>query len=237
MKSFGPVHKLKGYGTGNIYIIEGHELTLVDTGVPLDYRLIVKRIEGLGRSPEDIGNIMLTHFHVDHAGSAAALKGLSGARVYSHEEEAPILGGGIEVKSVYKKGVLGRALALSPRIAERATAVPPVEVDGPMGDGDRIPVLGGVEVIHSPGHTPGSACYYWREAGILFSGDTIINSYHFLTLPTVGFSCDYEKAADSVRRVAEFVRGEDLKVLCPGHGPEVRDRPREKILRLADRLE
>ena len=236
MKSIPPVHKVKGYGTGNMYIIEGEELVLVDTGVPRDYRLLVDRIKSLGRSPVEVGHILLTHFHVDHAGSADAFRRLSHAKVYAHKDDVPFIEGEEKIESIHKKGVLGRAASLVPNTAHKYTRVPSVEVDQPLEDGDVIPVLHGIKVMHTPGHTPGSACFYLEEYGVLFTGDAIINSYHFLTLPTVGFSSDFDEAARSACRVADIFEDGGLWLICPGHGPIVEQNPREKLLRLRGRI-
>jgi glyoxylase-like metal-dependent hydrolase (beta-lactamase superfamily II) len=236
MKSIPPVHRVKGFGTGNIYIIEDEELTVVDTGVPQDYRLLVDRIKSLGRSPVEVGHILLTHFHVDHAGSASAFRRLAGARVYAHADDAPYIDGSEKSASVHKKGVLGRAASLVPNTARKLTGVPPVKVDKTLEDGDRLDLLGGIQVIHTPGHTPGSCCYYWAVKGILFTGDTVINSYHFLTLPTVGFSDDYGQAAESASRLADLMEEEGVWLICPGHGPVVVNQPREKLLRFRGRI-
>jgi len=236
MKSIPPIHKLTGYLTGNIYIIEDEELTLVDTGIPRDYNLVVDRIKSLGRSPVEVGHILLTHFHVDHAGSAAGLKRLSTAKVYAHEAETPCLEGTEEVSSVYRLGVLGRAASLFPTKSAKATMVPPVEVDVSAADGEVLPLLGGIRVIHTPGHTPGSACYLWEEKGILFTGDTIIDSYRFFTLPTIGFSCDYDEAAESACKVVDAVEDGDVWLVCPGHGPFVDKYAKERLQRFRGRL-
>lgn len=237
MKSIPPIHKIAGYMTGNIYIIEGdEELVLVDAGAPRDYKLIVDRIKSLGRSPVEIGHILLTHFHVDHAGAAAALKRLSGAQVVSSETEAPFIQGKKHVGSVYKMGVLGRAISLVPKAAATFTRVPPVEVDVTLKDGEVLPVFGGFRMMASPGHTPGTCCYFWEEKGVLFSGDAIINTYRFFTLPTVGFSYDFDEAARSARHVVDAMEEEDVWLVCPGHGPMVEDSAREKLLKFRGTL-
>lgn len=221
MKGAPPLQKFTGFMTGNIYIIDGGELALVDTGAPVDSRLVVRHLRKLGRSPEELGHIFITHFHVDHAGAAAELKRLSGALVYAHEGDAPLLQGDDRVPSVYRKGAIGRAASAVPGIPVRMAEVPPVEVDVALKDGDVVPVLGGMRVVHAPGHTPGNCCYYWEREGILFSGDAIINTFHFLTLPTEGFSCDFDQAAVSACAVVEAMDGERVSMLCPGHGPVV----------------
>jgi len=237
MMSADPVSKVKGYGTGNVYIIDaGEELVLVDAGMPQDYRLLVDRIKSLGRSPVEVGHIVITHFHVDHAGSAAALKRLSHAKVYALAGDVPYLQGDDSISSVYRKGLLGGAASLVPKAADTLTRVPPVEVDVACSDGDVLPILGGLRTIHCPGHTPGSGAFYWEEKGILFTGDSIINTYHFLTLPTIGFSVDFDLAARSAARLVDEVEDGGVWMVCCGHGPLVAERAMEKLLRFRGRL-
>ena len=237
MKTISPVNKVTGYGTGNVYIIEtDDELVLIDTGVPQDYMLLVDRIKSLGRSPVEVAHIFLTHFHVDHAGSAAAFRRLSHCSVYAHEADVPFIQGDDSISSIYPKGVLGRAASLVPVAMAALTRVPPVEVSVPCVDGQVVGVLGGIRVIHAPGHTPGSCAYYWEEKGILFTGDAIINTYHVLTRPTIGFSCDFGEAARSVCSLVDTVEDEGIRMVCCGHGPVVEDYPKEKLLKIRGKL-
>lgn len=228
------VNRLKGLMTGNIYVIEDDELVLVDSGAPMDSSLIARRLKRMGRSLADIGHILLTHFHVDHAGAASSLKEASGARVYAHEADAPFLQGDDFVPSVYRRGVVGIAASSVPGVASRMAEVPEVDVDAWLKDGDEVPLLGGLRVLHAPGHTPGNCCYYWVSEGTLFSGDAIINTFHILTLPTNGFSCDFDLAVRSACGLVDRLDGEELRLLCPGHGPVVAD-PRDKLGRFRRR--
>lgn len=237
MKTIPPINKVTGYGTGNVYIIEsGDELVMIDTGAPQDYMLLVDRIKSLGRSPVEVGHILLTHFHVDHAGSAAAFKRLSHCNVYAHEADVPFIQGEDSISSIYKKGVLGRAASLVPVAMAALTRVPPVEVNMPCRHGEVIPVLGGLRVIHAPGHTPGTCAYYWEEKGILFTGDAAINTYRVLTRPTVGFSCDFDEASRSICSLVDGLEDEGIWMLCCGHGPVVENYAKEKLLRLRGKL-
>jgi glyoxylase-like metal-dependent hydrolase (beta-lactamase superfamily II) len=164
MKDLDEITKILGNLSNNIYLVQsGDELVVFDPGMPSDLRRLVDRIKSLGRSPKDVTAIVLTHFHVDHAGCARALKQLSGANVYANAEDVPYLQGEKYMPSVFKAGVQGRALMLLPRTVEKYSRVPTVEVDVPFVDGDVLPVLGGLEVYHTPGHTPGSSCFLWRD--------------------------------------------------------------------------
>lgn len=239
MKSLPPVHKLVGNLTSNIYIIEYSDgIILVDCGIPLDHRLIVDRIRSLGRSPADISHILLTHYHIDHAGSAASLKRHSCAKVLAGEADVPFIEGREYQNSVRKKGILGRAVSLLPGTVKDSLAnrVPPVEVERGLSDREIIELLGGIRVIHAPGHTPGSVAYLWEEQGILFTGDAIINSYRFFTLPTTGFSQDFENARISACRIIDAAEKYGVWLICPGHGPWVNSLAQKKLKAFRGRL-
>jgi len=237
MKDLDGITRILGNLSNNIYLVEyGDELVVIDPGMPSDLRRVASRIKSLGRSPEEVTAIVLTHFHVDHAGSARALKQMSSASVYLHADDAPYLQGEKSMPSVYKAGVQGRALMVFPRTVEKYSRVPPVEVDVPFKDGDVLPLLGGLEVYHAPGHTPGSSCFLWRDRGVLFTGDAIQNLYLLLTLPEGGFSYDLELAGRSAASVVDALAGEDYRVICTGHGPIVRGAGREKMTSFGARL-
>jgi glyoxylase-like metal-dependent hydrolase (beta-lactamase superfamily II) len=62
-------HQVDGIN-GNVYLVEdGDKLILIDTGLPRNEKKILKYIESLGRKPEDVSTIVITHFHIDHIGS------------------------------------------------------------------------------------------------------------------------------------------------------------------------
>jgi len=238
MKDLEGITKILGNLSNNIYVVESEgELVVFDPGMPSDLRRVVDRIKSLGRSPREVTSIVLTHFHVDHAGSARALKQLSGAKIYLHAEDTPYLQGEKYMPSVYNAGFQGHALMVLPKTVEKYSRVPPVEVDVSFNDGDVLPVLGGLAVYRTPGHTPGSSCFLWRERGVLFTGDAIQNLYLVLTLPEAGFSYDVALAGRSAGAIAETLADEDYNVICPGHGPVVRGSAREKMARFQSSLQ
>jgi glyoxylase-like metal-dependent hydrolase (beta-lactamase superfamily II) len=99
-----------------------------------------------------------------------------------------------------------------------------------------IPVLGGMRVIHAPGHTPGTAAFFWEEKGILFTGDAIINTYHTFTLPTNGFSVDFDEAARSICKVVDSVEDNGVWLVCTGHGPMVDEYALERLLKVRGKM-
>ena len=104
----------------------------------------------------EVSAIFLTHGHFDHIWGAQELRGLSGAKIYAWEEEADLLSdSGLNVSAG-----AGRPCTL--------------KVNGFYKDGDEITVEDiKFKIIGTPGHTKGSCCFYFEEANILVSGDTL----------------------------------------------------------------
>ena len=82
-------------GTVNAFVIDDKGLTLIDTGYKNDSAKIFKSISKVGKNPNDIKQIILTHCHSDHAGSAAAISRKLSIPVYSYIEEASLIENGI----------------------------------------------------------------------------------------------------------------------------------------------
>ena len=90
-------------------------------------------------------------------------------------------------------------------------------VDRTVEDGDVIDeVMGGLQVIATPGHSPGQVAFYQPERKILFTGDTMMNAFSFngLRLPFAVATPDMDEAKRSIRKVAQL----DIEIACFGHG-------------------
>src|SRR5687768_704406 len=84
----------KSGGRVRAYLIDdGRELTLIDTLLEKDGALVLREIEAIGKKPQAITRIILTHAHQSHLGGLNTLKAQTGARVYSHDWEAEIIEG------------------------------------------------------------------------------------------------------------------------------------------------
>ena len=101
----------------------------------------------------------------------------------------------------------------------------------PVEDGAVVPVLGGLRVIHTPGHTPGSICLYLDDARILFTGDVLQVHRGSLTFASAFFSHDHGAARASVERLAAL----DVDTIALSHYPPWRDRPTAALRELAAR--
>ena len=158
-------------GMSNAFLIEGDDgLTLIDAGFPGKEEVVFGAIRALGRSPEQIKHLIFTHGHPDHIGSAAAIVRKTGARTYLHPLDIPIAESGGPFRPITAApGLLGRVLCnLFFRPDER---LEPVAIDQPLTAGEILPIAGGIEVIHIPGHCAGQVALLWRPGRMLFAGD------------------------------------------------------------------
>ncbi len=155
---------------------------------------IASRIEDLSLTPEFL---LLTHSHWDHTADAAFLKKKWDLSLYVHKFDAP---------NVENPGSDGLPVLID---------VPKAEVDHFLEDGQKIQVGElSIEVIHTPGHTPGGVCFYLKDHNVLFSGDTLFRgAIGRLDLPTA----ESEKMWVSLEKLAQL--SPNTRVI-PGHGDE-----------------
>jgi glyoxylase-like metal-dependent hydrolase (beta-lactamase superfamily II) len=208
------VFAIPGGYVNSFLITEEDGLTLVDSGLKGNDRKIGRAIRQLGRKPNEIRTILLTHHHADHVGSLAALLASSGAAAWAHPIDAPIIAGDRPRPHANKSSFLG--LTLGP-IADRLPQnhPPPARPSRDATDGTVVPVAGGVQVIHTPGHTMGHVSYLMPgHGGVLFAGDAAGHMFGKLAKPLGMFTEDMDAAKESIRKLAAL----EFDTACFGHG-------------------
>lgn len=194
----------------NVILIAEEELTLIDTAYRGSSAQIVDSIHRLGRSAEEISLIILTHNHLDHVGGLAELRKLARARVAIHKADIT----DAEGQPPYP-GVLGKALRVSPFSAVRSVfSIQRDEVDIQLKGDEVLKPLGGLTVIHTPGHTPGSISLFSPKNKLLIVGDALNKHHKTLRLPYKMVSTNLIQAKDSIKRIAQL----DFDIMCFGHG-------------------
>jgi glyoxylase-like metal-dependent hydrolase (beta-lactamase superfamily II) len=209
---FTQVHVL-ALGPVNVFLIEdGDRLTLIDSGYEGSETPILDAVRSLGRQPGDLSNIVLTHCHPDHAGSVAALKQATQAKTWMHRVDAEVVRGNSPmIRSKVAPGILNQILYRI-FIKNVAPYVPPATIDCEVGDGDLLPIAGGLRVIHTPGHSAGHvALLLERDGGLLFVGDACSN------VLGVRYSIVYDDLAEGRRSLAKLAQVE-ASAICFGHG-------------------
>jgi glyoxylase-like metal-dependent hydrolase (beta-lactamase superfamily II) len=206
-------------GRVHAYLLDdGTGLTLIDTLYDDDANVVLAEIASIGRSPAHLKHIILSHAHKSHVGGLAALKKASGAAVSAHTWEVDIIAGRREATRV--SPVPRRPLAvyhLQLGLALGLGKHQPCEVDRLLKAGDRV---GPLEIVETPGHTPGSLSFWWPERRALFAGDVIATWPEFAA-GWPGLTLDNPGNLRSAHQLADFGNAEILGV---GHGePIARD--------------
>ena len=189
------IHIVPGAKWSRVYLIVDETLTLVDSGLPWHPRGILNYIRAIGRRPDELKHILVTHSHPDHVGGTLPLVKKTGAAVVTHRSDTK-RDHGNKLHLGYT-GLLGPAPTSIPLIGR-------TRVNRLIEDGDVLPLHGGIRVIHTPGHTRGSVCFLLEEGKILFSGDTIFSNGSSISrsVPFPGY--DRKAYARSLKRLSEF---------------------------------
>src|SRR5687768_14359550 len=194
----------------HIYLVDGgDELALIDCGMADGDSLerILGNVRAEGLDPGMITKVIVTHYHMDHAGGAARFRERLGVDVVAPADAATALRTGDE-----------RAVALDVAKAAGFYAADyrfePVEVAQEVREGDRIPVGNlTLEVFETPGHCDGhvSLLMRGRERSYLFAGDAVFSGGR-VVLQNI-HDCSIQKSAESIAKLAQI----EFDALLPGH--------------------
>lgn len=187
---------------------------LFDAGMDSAGTAMLDTLAQMGAGPEDVRAIFLTHWHNDHAAGAAAIQALSGAPVYCDAREMPYLDRRTATTGwpqrlatacpewgpwILIKGLLGNAI---PR------AIADLRVIGPQP-----PAFPELDVIPTPGHTPGHLAYYYRPGRLLFCGDALAVLGGKPAFMARAITPDLPAARRSILACLDC----EIDWLCPGH--------------------
>jgi len=222
------------YGIGmryvNAFFIVGEDgLTMVDSGLAKKKDTILGAVAGAGRQPADLRHILITHHHIDHIGSLAALKAATGAKCYVHPADSPIVRGDEPQPGPNPGSLLGKLAG--PLLSRMSPPAPPADVDVEVADGEELPLAGGIKAVHTPGHTPGHLSFLLPSKNVLFVGDAAANMLR-LGLPIGMFTADREQAKESIGKLAAL----EFDVACFGHGRVLKGEANLRFRRLAEKL-
>jgi glyoxylase-like metal-dependent hydrolase (beta-lactamase superfamily II) len=205
------IHHLPDVVGGPTLLLGEDGVVVVDTGVPGAEADILAALAELGRDPNEVRHVLITHADGDHVGGLAALVAATGARVYASEHEAEV--------------IEGRAPARSGETRESG------RVDQRVRPGETLSVHGGIEVVDTAGHTLGHVAYFLPVDGVLVAGDCVNNSDGLVASPP-RLTADEDKARVAVRTIAAL----RPRTLCMGHGPSLVGDAAEGLAELDDSI-
>ncbi|MBW2352402.1 MAG: MBL fold metallo-hydrolase [Deltaproteobacteria bacterium] len=181
----------------NTYLIQGEKNILIDPGHYHLFDHVRDQLAALSLSPQDMDLVIITHGHPDH---------MEGVRIFQ----------GTGAKIAVSSAEMEFIRTVAPHYGE-ALSISDFEPDLLLQEGDLR--VGGLdfEIIHTPGHSPGSVCIYWPERKVLFTGDVVFDQGIGRTDLPGG---DGERLKESIRRIS----GLEVEYLLTGHGNMVAGR-------------
>ena len=232
-------------GENNAYLLDGDVTTLVDVGASTA-NVRADLLDGLSAadvSVPDLDRILLTHWHSDHTGLAGELQAESGATVFAHEDDLPLIAGDddalAELRALREERFTQwgipkdkREELVAVQSAFEDVAGDPADVE-PLADGDQVAAGDGeLTVFHLPGHAAGQIAFtFERDAdegtgpvseprSEAFVGDAILPQY----TPNVGgadlrLDRPLEHYIDSLDRLI----ARDFDYAWPGHREPIED--------------
>lgn len=173
--------------TVNTYLAplaDGYLLVDSGAGTEAGFEALRNSLHSVGVRLDELRGIFITHFHPDHTGLAARIQNISGAKIWMHPaeveslrtmgdpakwleaKEAELTIAGVPAGSQRQMGAVFSALRLS---------YPDIHPTELVSGGETVSsALGPLDVVWTPGHSPGHVCLHQKERRLFFSGDHIL---------------------------------------------------------------
>ena len=190
-------------------LVDRGRVTVVDAGLPGSAPAILAELSEAGLEPAAVRRVIITHHHIDHVGGLADLVAATGAEVWAHRDDAPTIEGAVarpglppERVAAMLESVPEEQRAAAAERMKKMREVTPAPVDLRLVGGEELEMLGGVRVVHSPGHTAGHLCLYLPALSLLIAGDLMRLEDGAIRESPSGYAADAAQSLESARRVA-----------------------------------
>ncbi len=187
-----------------VYLIDGEDLILIDSGAGKSFSALVDNIALLGFDPKKLKAIIVTHAHIDHIGALYQFQQQFGLQVIAHKLDSAA------IESGEKVGAEFYGVSYHPCQVNQKIDVPETSIT--IGRQE-------LKVVHIPGHTSGSIAVYLDIGKRVLFGQDIHGPY----VPSWG--ADLDKARSSLQKLIEL----KADILCEGHFGVFR--PKTKVKR------
>jgi len=218
------IHRLE-HAYVNVYLVEdGDALTLVDTGLPATWPLLLRALAILERHPADITAIALTHAHFDHLGFARRAQNELNVPVWSHAREEYIAEHPYRYQHENNRLLYPILHPASIPILGRMAVAGALNVEGITGlrtwnPGTTADIPGRPRIVYTPGHTFGHCALHFPDRDTVISGDALVtlDPYTGVTGPQIVSGAATADSVEAMRTLDALV-ATDASVVLPGHG-------------------
>lgn len=218
------VHLLTHAHVNCYLIVDDDGVTLVDAGLPSMWSLMLDTLRTLGRAPEDVRALLLTHGHFDHVGFARRARVELGVPVLVHPADDHLAAHPYSYRPQRNRFLYPlrhpRSLPVLGRMAVAgALTVEGIEDTGELAAGTTLEVPGRPVAQFTPGHTGGHCILHLPERDVVLSGDALVtlDPYTGIRGPQIVASAataDTARAMESLRPV----EATGASTVLPGHG-------------------
>jgi glyoxylase-like metal-dependent hydrolase (beta-lactamase superfamily II) len=217
------VYRIQAPYEGNavhLYLVRGARLALIDSGAGDSPATAVEpALRDMGLSWSDLDYLLNTHGHADHAGGNGEVKASAPrVQIAIHEGDRYLLEGPrAHLRSPTDSSAAMRLLGRDDLVRQREVVLRQVigrtaGVERELADGDVVDLGQDIRlsVVHTPGHTVGSVCYFWEGDGTVFSGDAVQGHGWRAGMPPIYHDVTYLRSLDRIEALG-------ARVLCMGH--------------------
>lgn len=227
--------KIQGFILHPTLIWDDEEAVLIDTGMPGQLEQIRTAMNDLGVPFERLKAVIVSHQDIDHIGNLPEIIQASANQidVYAHKLDKPYIEGIFPLIKTDPERMSKEAWASLPKEMQLLYTNPPkCKVNQVLEDGQELPYCGGIQVIRTPGHTPGHVSLYVKKSKTLVAGDAMICVDGSLQGPVQQTTLDMNAALGSLEKYLSF----DIESVICYHGGICINAPKEQIQNLVERV-
>ncbi|MDR3062971.1 MAG: MBL fold metallo-hydrolase [Methanobrevibacter sp.] len=219
-----------------VLIYDDKNLCLIDTGLPDSYNSIKNKIDNEGFDIANLNKIIFTHQDIDHIGGLRSiLSKVPKIETMAHKLDKPFIEGDISLeRSKFIKGKFKSflfKLLMNYYITFKKILF---KIDKTLENRDILDISGGINVIHTPGHTPGHICLYHKKSKTMIVGDElrIINGELVGVNENLMNEEDVRTAYNSLKSLLDY----DIKNIVTFHNGLFKNNPNKAIKNLIEKF-
>lgn len=209
----------------NVFVLlTNNGYCLIDSGIFMKTKHLIQILEKNRLPISDLKMIILTHCHCDHIGGAAELVSCSGAKLAAHKNDIPFI-----LQQSVIEGNYHQMMIKEQKYMRQLNCVVQ-QIDYALDDHDILDIIGGLQVINVPGHTPGSIALYQADRKIMLFSDVIRNTSEKGLV--IGIPEKFNLNTDQVHSDAKMLLNYPIEYALFGHGSPIIKDANQKISKL-----